>query len=160
MPFHCDAVQAVGKPPIDLKTVPVDYLSLSAHKLGGPKGVGALILRQDAPFTPTLHGGHQECGRRGGTENVAAIIGFGQAAELARAEIADYASRVRPCATASKPNCSPASPARSATATRPSGWRTPPSSPSPASRREDLLLLLDQAGILAAAKADHPRTMV
>ncbi len=96
VPFHCDAVQAAGKLPIDLKTVPVDYLSLSAHKLGGPKGVGALVVRKSAPFAPTLHGGHQERGRRGGTENVAGIIGFGQAAELARAEIADYAGRVSP----------------------------------------------------------------
>lgn len=96
VPFHCDAVQAAGKLSIDLKAVPIDYLSLSAHKLGGPKGVGALILRKGAPFVPLLHGGHQERGRRGGTENVAGIVGFGHAAELARAEIADYAARVSP----------------------------------------------------------------
>ena len=76
--------------------MPVDYLSLSAHKLGGPKGVGALIVRKGVPFAPILHGGHQERGRRGGTENVAGIIGFGHAAELARAEIADYAACVSP----------------------------------------------------------------
>jgi len=94
-PFHCDAVQAVGKLPINLKTLPVDYLSLSAHKLGGPKGVGALFVRKGAPFAPHLHGGHQERGRRGGTENVAGIVGLGRAAELARAELPRYAASVR-----------------------------------------------------------------
>lgn len=95
VPFHCDAVQAVGKLPINLKTLPVDYLSLSAHKLGGPKGVGALFVRKGAPFAPHLHGGHQERGRRGGTENVAGIVGLGRAAELARAELPRYAASVR-----------------------------------------------------------------
>jgi cysteine desulfurase len=96
VPFHCDAVQAAGKLPVDFKTVPVDYLSLSAHKLGGPKGVGALIVRKGTPFRPYLHGGHQEKGRRGGTENVAGIVGFGRAAELATGEMAGYAVRVAP----------------------------------------------------------------
>jgi len=96
VPFHCDAVQAVGKLPINLKTVPIDYLSLSAHKLGGPKGVGALFVRKGAPFVPHLHGGHQERGRRGGTENVAGIAGLGRAAELARVELTTYAATVQP----------------------------------------------------------------
>lgn len=95
VPFHCDAVQAVGKLPINLKTLPVDYLSLSAHKLGGPKGVGALFVRKGATFAPHLHGGHQERGRRGGTENVAGIVGLGCAAELARSELPRYAASVR-----------------------------------------------------------------
>ena len=94
IPFHCDAVQAAGKLLIDFKAVPADYLSLSAHKIGGPKGIGALIVRKGAPFVPYLHGGHQERGRRGGTENVAGIVGFGCAADLAHSEIRDYAAQL------------------------------------------------------------------
>jgi cysteine desulfurase len=81
--FHTDAVQAVGKIPIDLKNVDVDMLSLSGHKLHGPKGVGALYVRKGTKFSPYLIGGHQEKGRRGGTENAASIIGLGKASELA-----------------------------------------------------------------------------
>ncbi len=94
--FHCDAVQAVGKLPINLKNLPVDYLSLSAHKIGGPKGVGALFVGKSAPFVPHLHGGHQERGRRGGTENVAGIAGLGRAVELASADLPTYAATVLP----------------------------------------------------------------
>ncbi len=82
--FHTDAVQAVGKIPIDLGKSAVDMLSLSGHKLHGPKGIGALYVRKGTKFTPFMIGGHQERNRRGGTENTAAIIGLGQAAELAR----------------------------------------------------------------------------
>ncbi len=81
--FHTDAVQAVGKINIDLSKVPVDYLSLSAHKFHGPKGVGALYIRPDAPFHPLLVGGHQENGRRAGTLNAPGIIGLGEACRLA-----------------------------------------------------------------------------
>ncbi len=81
--FHTDAVQAVGKVPIDLQDVPVDFLSLSGHKLHAPKGIGALYVRKGTPYMPFLIGGHQEGGRRGGTENVASIIGLGKACELA-----------------------------------------------------------------------------
>jgi len=94
--FHCDAVQAVGKLPVEVRRLPVDYLTLSGHKFHGPKGVGALFVRRGAPFTPLIHGGHQERGRRGGTENVALIVGLGMAAELARKGVADYEARVRP----------------------------------------------------------------
>lgn len=82
--FHTDAVQAVGKIPIDLKNIPVDMLSLSGHKLHAPKGIGALYVRKGTRFYPYLIGGHQEKGRRAGTENVASIIGLGKACELAR----------------------------------------------------------------------------
>lgn len=92
--FHCDAVQAAGKLPIDLRAMPVDYLSLSAHKIHGPKGVGALIVAPRAPFTPMLYGGHQENGRRGGTENVPAVMGFAKAASLAAAELSHRAQHV------------------------------------------------------------------
>jgi len=94
--FHCDAVQTVGKLPVDVKRLPVDYLTLSGHKFHGPKGVGALFVRRGTPFTPLIHGGHQERGRRGGTENVALIVGLGVAAELARKGVDGYAARVRP----------------------------------------------------------------
>jgi len=81
--FHTDAVQAVGKIPIDVRRVPVDMLSLSGHKIHGPKGIGVLYVRKGTKFSPLLIGGHQEGGRRGGTENVASIIGLGKACELA-----------------------------------------------------------------------------
>jgi len=87
--FHTDAVQMVGKIPIDLKRVAVDMLSLSGHKLHGPKGVGALYVRKGTKYSPFLIGGHQEKGRRGGTENVASIIGLGKASELAAANLSD-----------------------------------------------------------------------
>lgn len=83
--FHTDAVQTPGKLPIDVNTLGVDFLSLSAHKLHGPKGVGLLYVRRGTPFQPLIIGGHQEEGNRGGTENVPYIIGFARAAELARA---------------------------------------------------------------------------
>jgi cysteine desulfurase len=81
--FHTDAVQAVGKIPVDVRSCPVDMLSLSGHKIHAPKGVGVLYVRKGTRFSPHLIGGHQESGRRGGTENTAAIVGLGKAAELA-----------------------------------------------------------------------------
>jgi cysteine desulfurase len=81
---HCDAVQAAGKVRVDLHGLGVDYLSLSAHKLGGPTGVGALAIRSGAPFAPDRRGGGQESNRRAGTENVAGIAGFGAAADASR----------------------------------------------------------------------------
>jgi cysteine desulfurase len=93
--FHTDAVQAVGKIPIDLKNTAVDMLSLSGHKLHGPKGVGALYVRKGTKYSPFMIGGHQEKGRRGGTENVASIIGLGKAGELAAANLLDENIRVK-----------------------------------------------------------------
>ncbi len=92
--FHTDAVQAVGKTPFDMRTQAIDLLSLSGHKLHGPKGVGALYIRDGVELWPLLPGGGQEQGRRSGTENVAAIVGLGKAAELAAAERADEAARL------------------------------------------------------------------
>lgn len=94
--FHCDAVQAVGKLPVNMRDVPLDYLSLTGHKLHAPKGIGALYVRRKAPFSPLIHGGHQERGLRGGTENVALIVALGKAAELARQQLPDYDAKVRP----------------------------------------------------------------
>ncbi|HEV2669017.1 MAG TPA: cysteine desulfurase family protein, partial [Blastocatellia bacterium] len=79
--LHVDAVQALGRLPITFESSGADYLTVSAHKLGGPQGAGALIVKDDAPLAPLIHGGGQESGRRAGTENVAAIAGFGAAAE-------------------------------------------------------------------------------
>ncbi len=92
--FHTDAVQAVGKIPLDLKATGIDMLSLSGHKLHGPKGIGALYLRKGTKFNPLIHGGPQERRRRGGTENVPGIVGLGKAAELALAHMEDEKSRV------------------------------------------------------------------
>ncbi len=93
--FHTDAVQAVGKIAIDLKSAGVDMLSLSGHKLHGPKGIGALYVRKGTPFAPLVRGGPQERRRRGGTENAPGIIGLGKAAELAGQHLGDEAGRVR-----------------------------------------------------------------
>ncbi len=87
--FHTDAVQAAGKLPIDLKTLNVDLLTISAHKLYGPKGMGALFARRGVRLTPLIHGGHHERNRRGGTENVAGIVGFGKACEIAVKDMAE-----------------------------------------------------------------------
>ena len=86
--FHTDAVQAVGKVPIDLKSSKIDMLSLSGHKLHAPKGIGVLYLRRNTRFRPLLRGGHQERGRRAGTENSASIVGLGTAADLAMQHMA------------------------------------------------------------------------
>jgi cysteine desulfurase len=85
--FHTDAVQALGKVPVDFTGSGAHLMSVSAHKLNGPKGVGALLVDKAVDMEPLLHGGGQEKGRRGGTENLAGIIGFGRAAELALAEL-------------------------------------------------------------------------
>jgi cysteine desulfurase len=94
--FHCDAVQAAGKVEINVRQMPVDYLSLSGHKFYAPKGVGALYVRRKSPFVPFLHGGHQENGLRGGTENVPLIIGMGKAAELASRRLQNFDANIRP----------------------------------------------------------------
>ncbi|MFO8111531.1 MAG: cysteine desulfurase NifS [Desulfosalsimonadaceae bacterium] len=93
--FHTDAVQAGGKVPVDVRKSGVSMLSLSGHKFHGPKGVGVLYVKKGTKFAPFLIGGHQEKGRRGGTENVAAIIGLGKAAEMAKKELDSEMDRVR-----------------------------------------------------------------
>jgi len=93
--FHTDAVQTPGKLKIDVKDLDVDMLSLSAHKLHAPKGVGLLYVKRRTKFLPYIIGGHQERGRRGGTENVANIVAFGRAAELAMSTLKDEQTRVR-----------------------------------------------------------------
>jgi len=93
--FHVDAVQAAGKIPLNMKNSNIDLLSISGHKLHAPKGVGALYIRRGVRIVPLIIGGHQERNRRGGTENVASIIGLGKAAELALEHIDEENTRVR-----------------------------------------------------------------
>jgi cysteine desulfurase len=97
--FHCDAVQAAGKIPLDAAEIGADFFSLSAHKLGGPPGIGALVVVGGAEPSPLLRGGGQEHGRRAGTENLPGIAGFAAAAEAAAAGLADYdrVRRLRDC---------------------------------------------------------------
>jgi len=92
--FHTDAVQSTGKIPVDVEKYGIDLLSLSAHKLFGPKGVGALYLRKGTIIKPLIHGGHDERDRRPGTENVAGIVGLGKATQLAREHMAEDAARL------------------------------------------------------------------
>lgn len=93
--FHTDAVQAVGKVPVDVQKANLDLLVISGHKIGAPKGVGAIYIRRGTRMTPLLHGGHQERNRRAGTQNVAGIVGLGKACEMAGVEREDYYERVR-----------------------------------------------------------------
>ena len=93
--FHTDAVQAAGKVPVNAAECQADFITISGHKLHAPKGVGALYIRRGTPFFPLICGGHQERSRRGGTENVASIIGLGKACEIARANLADEYTKLK-----------------------------------------------------------------
>jgi len=95
IPLHTDAVQAVGKIPINVKDLGVDALSISSHKINGPKGVGALFLKKGSTTTPYIVGGGQENGMRSGTENVASIVGFGKACEIAKERLTENMSHFK-----------------------------------------------------------------
>ncbi len=95
IPFHTDAVQATGKIPIDVKELGIDLLSISSHKINGPKGTGALYIRKGISIDPVILGGGQENGLRSGTENVANIVGFGKACELSRINLLENISRMK-----------------------------------------------------------------
>jgi cysteine desulfurase len=157
---HCDAVQAIGKLPVHVEDIPFDYLSLTGHKIGAPKGIGALYAHRKSPFFPFVHGGHQERGRRGGTENVAHIIGLGAAAAHALKKLPLLEKTVRPLRDAleegilsSVPNTE-----RNGHATQRLGNTS--NITFHGIESEALLLLLDQAGICAssgsACLADSP----
>ena len=159
--FHCDAVQAVGKlPAVDMRRVPVDYLSLSAHKFHGPKGVGALYVRRGIPWTPLLHGGHQERGRRGGTENVPLIVGLGKAAERAAKHLPTYDKKVRPLRDALETGLLTVIPGAERNGHPEERLPNTANIMFPGMDSEALLLLLDQADICAssgsACLADSP----
>ena len=94
--FHCDAVQALGKVPVDVHAWSADLVSLTAHKAGGPKGIGALWVRRGVTLAPLIVGGSQEKDRRAGTENVAGVVGFGVAARIAAERQPGYAARFAP----------------------------------------------------------------
>lgn len=158
--YHCDAVQAVGRLPVKVKDLPIDYLSLSGHKLGAPKGIGALYVNRKAPFVPLIHGGHQERSRRGGTENVASIVGLGTAAAHAQKKLPKHDSTVRPLRDALEQGI-----LSTIVNTEPNGHATQRLANTSnitfhGIESEALLLLLDQAGICAssgsACLADSP----
>jgi len=94
--MHTDAVQAIGKIPVNVDDLGVDYLTVSAHKIYGPKGVGALYVRKSSPLLPLIHGGHQEEGLRAGTYNNIGILGFGKAAKIAADELEKYGKEIAP----------------------------------------------------------------
>ncbi len=164
--YHCDAAQAAGKTDINVREVQTDYLSLTGHKFHAPKGIGALYVRRKTPFLPFVHGGHQERSRRGGTENVALIVGMGRAAELARKSLPSYEKKVRPlrdtleeCILNSVPD------------TEMNGHKTQRLTNTinitfHGVESESLLLLLDQAGICASsgsaclADSDEPSHVI
>ena len=93
--FHSDGVQSTGKIPVDVKKLQVDLYSISAHKIHGPKGVGALFVKKGTTLKPQMTGGGHERNRRSGTENVAGIVGFGQAAKLAREGLETETAQMR-----------------------------------------------------------------
>jgi cysteine desulfurase len=149
--FHTDAVQTPGKLKLDVKDSGVDFLSLSAHKLHAPKGIGLLYVKRRVKYHPYVMGGGQEHGRRGGTENVAQMVAFGRAAELAMTSLSDENTRVR----ALRDKLEEGILATIADATR-NGAREPrlPNTSNIAFggvEAEGILMLLDEAGICASS---------
>jgi cysteine desulfurase len=164
--FHCDAVQAAGKIEIDMRNVQADYLSLTGHKLGAPKGVGALHVRKKVPFSPFVYGGHQERNMRGGTESVPLIVGMGKAAGLARKHLSGYDDKVRPLRNALEEGI-----LRSIPNTELNGHKTQRLANTTnitfhSIESEALLILLDQEGICASsgsaclADSDEPSHVI
>jgi cysteine desulfurase len=149
--FHTDAVQTPGKLRIDVRELDVDFLSLSAHKLHAPKGIGLLYVKRRVKYQPYIVGGGQERGRRGGTENVANIVAFGRAAELAMANLSDENTRVRALRDKLEDGILAAIPDTSRNGAK------EPRLPNTANlafdgvEAEGILMLLDQAGICASS---------
>lgn len=149
--FHTDAVQAAGKVPVDVKAAGVDMLSLSGHKIHAPKGIGVLYVRKGIKFSPFLIGGHQEKGRRGGTENTASIIALGKACELAKANLPLMDTQVREIRDYLEARLLDAIPATSVNGDRENRLPNTLSIGFDAVEGESILMLMNQAGICASS---------
>ena len=164
--FHCDAVQAAGKIEIDVRKVPVDYLSVTGHKFHAPKGVGALYVRRKTPFSPLIVGGHQERGLRGGTESMPLIVGIGKAAELARKKLPGYDQKVRPLRDALEDGILSSIPNTELNGHKTERLANTTNITFRGIESEALLILLDQDGICASsgsaclADSDEPSHVV
>lgn len=166
VPFHCDAVQTIGKMSIDVASLPVDFLSLTGHKLNAPKGIGALYASREMSFSPLIAGGHQERGRRGGTENVPLIVGLGEAAASARKKLSLYEKAVRPLRDRLEDKIMDAIPGTERNGHKTERLPNTSNLTFPGVESEATLLLLDQAGICASsgsaclADSDEPSHVV
>ncbi|ACN17170.1 IscS2 [Desulforapulum autotrophicum HRM2] len=149
--FHTDAVQAAGKIPIDVKDAGVDMLSLSGHKIHAPKGVAVLYVKKGLKFSSFMTGGHQEKGRRGGTENTAGIIGLGKACDLARAHLGQMDTTVRELRDYLEKELLEKIPSSSVNGERSNRLPNTLSIGFDAVEGESILLLMDQAGICASS---------
>ena len=149
--FHTDAVQTPGKLKIDVRELDVDFLSLSAHKLHAPKGIGLLYVKLRVKYQPYVVGGGQERGRRGGTENVASIVAFGRAAELALANLPDENTRVRALRDQLEDGILGAIPATSRNGAKEPRLPNTSNVAFDGVEAEGILMLLDQAGICASS---------
>jgi cysteine desulfurase len=148
---HTDAIQVAGKLPIDLESVPVDMLSLSGHKIHAPKGIGAIYVRRRTRFQPFIVGGHQERGRRAGTENVPYIVALGAAAQLALEHIEEENTRVRALRDRLETTLLATIPGLTRNGAREPRLPNTSSLSFDELEAEALLLLLDQAGICASS---------
>ena len=153
MRVHCDAVQAAGKVPVDAAALDVDYLVISAHKIGGPKGVGALIVRGGAPLAPLMRGSAHERGRRGGTENVSGIVGFGIAAESVARELAAETPRLSALRARFERGLAAVAPDAVIHGVRAPRLPNTVNASFPGARSDHLLMALDAAGIAVSAGA-------
>ena len=149
--FHTDAVQAAGKVPIDVSRVPIDMLSLSGHKIHAPKGVGVLYVKKGVKFHPFLKGGHQEGGRRAGTENTASIIGLGKACELAGIHLKEMDTRVKAMRDYLEAGLLEKIPSASVNGEKDHRLPNTLSIGFDAVEGESILLLMDQTGICASS---------
>lgn len=149
--FHTDAVQAAGKVPMNMSESEIDMLSISGHKLHAPKGVGVLYVRRGVRFRPFIIGGHQEKGRRGGTENVASIIGLGKACELARKGMAEEIAHVKKLRDRLETGIAERIPAIRINGDKSSRLPNTSSISFEYIEGEAILLLLDQHGICASS---------
>jgi cysteine desulfurase len=149
--FHTDAVQVAGKMKIDVKQLQPDFLSLSGHKLQAPKGIGLLYIRRGVKYQPFVIGGGQERGRRGGTENVAGIVAFGRAAELAASNLQDEATRIRALRDKLENGILSSIPGTHLNGTKEPRLPNTSNIAFNGIEAEGVLMLLDQAGICASS---------